>query len=242
MLMESPDPMIRLKELIFCWPKQTVPTLQISDFTVATQERVFLQGPSGSGKTTLLGIIGGILQSNSGKTLVAGSDLTSLSGKKRDSFRVEHIGYIFQMFNLLPYLSVIENVVLPCRFSKHRREKALKNSSSLNEEAARLLYELGMSDPHLISKKVNLLSVGQQQRVAVARALIGSPEILIADEPTSSLDSENQEAFIKLLFRECDTANTTLLFVSHDKSLAPLFDRTVLMSDINQTGSTDLSN
>lgn len=234
--MEKTNAVVQLENVTFTWHKNAAPIIDIAHFNITAKEKIFLQGPSGCGKTTLLGLIGGILKAQSGKISVVGSDINILSDNKRDTFRVEHIGYIFQMFNLLPYLSVIENVILPCHFSNKRREKALRNAKNLHDEAIRLLSELGIGSAGFLSKRVNQLSVGQQQRVAVARALIGNPEIIIADEPTSSLDMENRESFLKLLFRECELFETTLIFVSHDTSLSPLFDRYIKMSDINKTG------
>ncbi|MHC4166937.1 MAG: ATP-binding cassette domain-containing protein [Planctomycetota bacterium] len=138
-----------------------------------------------------------------------------------------NIGFIYQMFNLLPYLSVVENVTLPCRFSRRRVQCIRKQGRTPEAEALRLLRQLNMTDPTLLNRPVTELSVGQQQRVAAARALIGSPEILIADEPTSALDMANQSAFIDLLFEECKVTGATLLFVSHDTSYGSRFDRTM---------------
>ncbi|MCB1725697.1 MAG: ABC transporter ATP-binding protein [Gammaproteobacteria bacterium] len=198
---------------------------------------MFLHGPSGSGKTTLLSLIGGVLRADAGTLRVLGHDLSALSGPRRDRFRADHIGFIFQMFNLIPYLSVVENVILPCRFSRQRRARALRGSQSLETEALRLLGHLDMADPALLRRPVTSLSVGQQQRVAAARALIGAPELLIADEPTSSLDAGRREAFIRLLFDECRQAGSTLVFVSHDAALEPLFDRTVRLSSVNRAAA-----
>jgi putative ABC transport system ATP-binding protein len=141
------------------------------------------------------------------------------------------------MFNLIPYLSVLENVTLTCRFSNKRKQQAIKSGNSLNSEAIRLLAQLDMADDTLIHRPVTELSVGQQQRVATARALIGAPEIVIADEPTSALDSDMRQAFIKLLFQECDAAGSTLLFVSHDRQLESLFERNIALDEINLRGS-----
>lgn len=232
--MITTDSIVQLENVQFAWAKKASPAIDIENFNIRENERVFLQGPSGCGKTTLLGLIGGILKAQSGRISVAGSDIGALSNHKRDAFRVAHIGFIFQMFNLLPYLSVIDNVILPCLFSRRRRKKALQNTKTLQDEAIRLLSQLDLDISRLISQPVNKLSVGQQQRVAVARALIGKPEIIIADEPTSSLDSDNREAFLELLFQECSAFQMTLIFVSHDTSLAHLFDRNIMMSDINK--------
>lgn len=168
-----------------------------------------------------------------GSIRVNGKHIGTLNGAGRDRFRADHVGFIYQMFNLIPYLSVVENVTLPCRFSLRRRERAVARSLSFEAEAMRLLKKLGLDGASVLKKSATELSVGQQQRVAAARALIGTPEILIADEPTSSLDTAHRETFIELLFRECDRENTTLVFVSHDKNLETLFDRTVRLNEIN---------
>ena len=159
--------------------------------------------------------------------------MNGLKGSAKDKFRADHIGFIFQQFNLVPYLSVLENVTLPCHFSKSRQSK----SDNLDAQALHLLNDLGMAEDKLLNKSVTELSVGQQQRVAAARALIGNPEIIIADEPTSALDSDARETFIELLFQECQQSNSTLLFVSHDRSLAKLFDRQIDLTAINRASN-----
>ena len=196
-------------------------------------ERVFIAGPSGGGKSTLLSLVAGVVVPQRGTVMVNGCQLNGLHGAARDRFRADNIGFIYQMFNLIPYLSVVENVTLPCRFSSRRRDRSSARSSGYKNEALRLLKYLGMDEAAVIGKPVTELSVGQQQRVAAARALIGTPDIVIADEPTSSLDADRREAFIRLLFNECDRKNTTIVFVSHDTGLENLFDRTILLSDIN---------
>ncbi|MFO1352638.1 MAG: ATP-binding cassette domain-containing protein [Gammaproteobacteria bacterium] len=208
--------------------------MEIPQFVVQSTEKVFIKGPSGSGKTTLLGLLGGVLDAQGGEVRVLGQALADLRGGARDAFRVDHIGFIFQLFNLLPYLSVVDNVLLPCRFSARRKNRALQRSATLMDEARRLLADLGLAGA-VLSAPVTALSVGQQQRVAVARALIGSPEIVIADEPTSALDADTREAFIRLLFQECREAGSALIFVSHDGALAPYFDRALAMADIALT-------
>lgn len=219
--------MINIKQLNFKWQKQqSNPTLTIASLEIAKGEHVFLHGPSGCGKSTLLSLLAGINRPTSGCLSIFGCELSKLSNSKRDAFRADHIGYIFQNFNLLPYLSPIENVTLGCQFSKQRQKTALINSSSLNKEAARLLNALGLSEQFHLQNVANL-SIGQQQRVAAARAFIGSPELIIADEPTSALDTDNRQAFIKLLFEQAQAANSTLIFVSHDESLQPLFNRNI---------------
>ena len=224
---------IDITEMCFAWREDLEPVLNIEHLQIDRGERVFIEGPSGGGKSTLLSLIAGVVIPQQGTVRVNGCHLNALSGAARDRFRADNIGYIYQMFNLIPYLSVIENVTLPCRFSSLRRDRASARSSGLKAEALRLLNHLGMDEVTVLEKPATELSVGQQQRVAAARALIGAPDILVADEPTSSLDANRREAFIRLLFNECDRKKTTIVFVSHDTGLASLFDRTIRLSDIN---------
>jgi len=232
-------PVIEIADLSFAWKKQAQPVLNIGSLQVTRGERVFLRGPSGSGKSTLLNLLAGVATPQSGMLRVLGQDLTALGSAQRDHFRAHHIGFIFQMFNLIPYLSVIENVTLPCRFSSKRKHKVLAQADSLEHEAIRLLDHLDMAHADVLHKPVNELSVGQQQRVAAARALIGAPELVIADEPTSSLDADRRTAFIDLLFRECGSANATLIFVSHDNSLQAPFERTIEFDQLNSAARAD---
>ena len=227
------NPVIKISDLHFAWKKQAQPVLDIESLQVNEGERVFLRGPSGSGKSTLLSLLAAVTAPQSGDLKVLGQDLKKLGHAKRDQFRADHIGFIFQMFNLIPYLSVVENVTLPCRFSRKRKHKVLAQSDSLEQEAIRLLGHLDMAHDDVLHKPVNELSVGQQQRVAAARALMGAPELVIADEPTSSLDADRRAAFIDLLFRECDSANATLIFVSHDNSLQSPFGCTIEFNQLN---------
>lgn len=235
--MVEETPVIEIADLSFSWKKQAKPVLDIPLLQINRGERVFLRGPSGSGKSTLLNLLAGVTQPQSGMLKVLGQDLNTLGGAQRDHFRAHHIGFIFQMFNLIPYLSVVENVTLPCRFSDRRRHKVLAQADSLEHEAIRLLDHLDMAQDDVLHKPVNELSVGQQQRVAAARALIGAPELVIADEPTSSLDADRRTAFIDLLFRECDNARATLIFVSHDNSLQAPFGRTIEFHELNSAAS-----
>lgn len=221
---------IDIEELAFAWDADR-PVLDIPRFEMRRSERVFLRGPSGSGKSTLLGIVSGVLAARRGKVRVLGEDLGSLSGGRRDAFRAAHIGLVFQMFNLLPYLSVIDNVLLPARFSPVRRERARPDPAS---EARRLLDELGIATTRSRARPVTELSIGQQQRVAVARALLGRPELVIADEPTSALDSDARDRFLRLLMAECSATGAALLFVSHDTALGGLFDRQLSMNEVNR--------
>lgn len=227
-----PDALIELNDLGFAWPGQAE-LLDIPAFRLQRGESLFLKGPSGSGKTTLLGLLGGVQKPGRGSLKLLGQELAKLSSGARDRFRVDHTGYIFQQFNLLPFLSVRENVELPCRFSRSRARRASERHGSVDAAAALLLEHLGLK-AELLERRADSLSIGQQQRVAAARALIGQPELVIADEPTSALDHDAREAFLQLLFAECRAAGASLLFVSHDQSLAPLFDRSVSLAELNR--------
>ena len=228
--------LIELSDLSFSWPGQPV-LLDIPAFRLEPGETLFLKGPSGSGKTTLLGLLGGVQKANRGTIRLLGQALSELGSGARDRFRVDHTGYIFQQFNLLPFLSVRENVELPCHFSTLRASRAVQRHGSVDNAARTLLAHLSLKDPALLERRADSLSIGQQQRVAAARALIGQPELVIADEPTSALDADAREAFIQLLFAECREAGASLLFVSHDQSLAPLFDRNLSLSELNRAAT-----
>lgn len=225
---------IELRQLRFAYGGAPVPVLDIAGFNMRSGERVFLHGASGSGKSTLLGLLGGVLEPQQGTLAVLGRELRQLRAAQRDQLRADHIGFIFQMFNLLPYLSVVDNVLLSVRFSASRAARALQRSPSLEAEARRLLRALGLEDEALLQRNSAQLSQGQQQRVAAARALLGNPSLIIADEPTSSLDADARGHFLALLLKECAHSGAAVLFVSHDRSLSAHFDRSVAMQDINQ--------
>ena len=227
--MASSEPLVLLRDVRFRWPRAAEDSLHIPHFTLAPGERVFVRGPSGSGKSTLLSLIAGILLPREGQVRFMGRDWAALSGARRDGFRADHIGYVFQQFNLLPYLSVLDNALLGVRFSSVRAQRA----SDAKREAERLLERAGLP-PTLWSRKATELSVGQQQRVAAVRALLGRPELVIADEPTSALDESLRDAFMQVLTEDCAEAGSALLFVSHDPRLAAGFDRSV---DIASLGS-----
>ena len=213
----------------FRWPGRAGFSLTVPRLSVARGESVLLLGESGSGKSTLLSLICGTILPDSGKVIIAGTDTTTLSGGARDRFRAEQIGVIFQQFNLLPFGSVMDNILLPLRFAPARRKRA----GNAAAEAAELCAALGLPKD-TVAAKATALSVGQQQRVAVARALIGQPPLIIADEPTSALDANSQAAFLDLLFSQINAHNTSLLMVSHDPRLGERFDRVIRMEDIAQ--------
>lgn len=220
---------IELSELRYRWPKQARDALFIPQLQVQQGEHVFIKGASGSGKTTLLNLLAGILSPTAGSIRLLGQALERLSGARRDRLRADHMGVIFQQFNLLPYLSVRENIQLPCEFSKKRRRQA----ADLNASTTHLLQHLGFATD-LGQRNVSDLSVGQQQRVAVARALMGSPELIIADEPTSALDTDMRDSFLKLLFQQAEAQHSTIVFVSHDPYIAPYFPRVIDLNELNQ--------
>jgi putative ABC transport system ATP-binding protein len=219
-----------LQQLRYRWPGAGDDILQIDALTLAPGETVFLRGPSGCGKSTLLSLAAGVLLPGAGRLRLLGQDWAALGAGARDRFRADHLGYIFQQFNLLPYLSVIDNVRLPLRFSRRRAARAAAAGANTAEQ---LLARSGLPAP-LWHQPASALSVGQQQRVAAARALIGAPEVVIADEPTSALDEELREAFMTLLLQSCAAAGSALLFVSHDLRLASRFDRMISLPQINR--------
>ena len=221
---------LKLKDVDYSWPGTTGFGLSVPAFDLKSGETVLLLGESGSGKSTLLSLICGTVLAQTGLVSVSGKDISSLSAGKRDRFRAEQIGLIFQQFNLLPYASVLDNILLPLRFAPERRSRLTVPT----EEAGRLCKDLDLP-ADVMNARAGTLSVGQQQRVAAARALIGQPPLIIADEPTSALDAATQSTFLELLFAQSRGHGTTLLMVSHDARLANQFDRVVQMSDISQT-------
>ncbi len=222
---------IQVSDINFSWKGQQPFSIEIEKFSVKSGEKILLIGPSGSGKSTFLSLLCGIVAPDKGQIHVLEKDLTKLSGAQKDLFRAENFGIIFQMFNLLPYGSILDNVCLPLSFAKNRRNKVLK-TGDIQNEATRLLKRLGLPPEKTSKKSAATLSVGQQQRVAAARALIGAPAIIIADEPTSSLDKDHQDNFLNLLSEETEKANSTLMMVSHDESLASHFDKVLSIKDI----------
>jgi putative ABC transport system ATP-binding protein len=229
---------IELRDVRYAWPGAATDCLAIDTLSVAAGRTLFLHGPSGGGKSTLLGLLAGVLLPSRGSVSLLGTCWSDLSGARRDAFRADHVGYIFQQFNLLPYLSVLDNVLLPCRFSALRRERATHDAGTPAASAQQLLQRVGLA-PALWARPAAQLSVGQQQRVAAARALIGRPEVLIADEPTSALDADRREGFMALLLEACRAAGSTLVFVSHDERLAARFDERLSLATVNHATSAE---
>ncbi len=217
---------LSLHGLRYRWPGAAADTLAIDDLSLLPGDTVFLRGPSGCGKSTLLSLAAGVVLPDAGEAQLLGQNWASLGASARDRHRAAHLGYIFQQFNLLPYLSVLDNVRLPLRFSPARARRA-------GPGAAEALLERTGLPSTLWGQRADRLSVGQQQRVAAARALIGAPEVVIADEPTSALDEPLREAFMDLLLDSCAQAGSALLFVSHDARLAERFARVVDLPTLN---------
>lgn len=226
-------PAVSAQNLIYAWPGSNL-LLDIAHFEIAAGERVFLRGASGSGKSTLLGLISGVLAPQAGDLHVLGEDMARAKSAARDRLRAADLGVIFQMFNLLPFLDVVSNVKLACQFSKARRARI---DGSVEAAARALLARLGLEDEALLKRKTGALSVGQQQRVAVARALLGGPKLVIADEPTSALNSQARAQFMSLLQGEVTRTGAALLMVSHDGSLASGFDRSLDLADLMRAGA-----
>ncbi len=227
-------PLLALQSVRFGWNAGAQAVIQIEELAVQAGESVMIVGPSGSGKSTLLALIAGVAVAQAGSVQVLGRDLKTMSAQARDKLRADEMGLVFQQFNLVPYLSALDNVMLPCQFSSQRRSRVISSGAGLRGEALRLLNALELDKETVSGRTAVELSLGQQQRVAVARALIGNPSLLIADEPTSALDEDARKRFLNLLFAQCKANGTTLVFVTHDHRLAELFDRTIMLSDINR--------
>ena len=221
------ESIIKIESLNFYWSKKSNFKIFVPSLEIKKGEKVLLLGESGSGKTTLLSLICGFLNPLSGSISINGNTINKLSSKTKDEYRADNIGIIFQQFNLLPYANVVDNVLLPLYFSQARS----KNIVNKRAAALELFKQLRLPDD-IAQYRASNLSVGQQQRVAVARALIGNPSLIIADEPTSSIDTNAQQLFLDLMFKQISENNSTLLMVSHDKSLSNRFDRQININEI----------
>jgi len=219
--------MVKVEGLTYTWPQQQKPCLNGLNFSAEAGEKVFVVGASGSGKSTFLNLLAGILRPQRGRIFIGGTELNNLSARELDRFRARHIGLIFQQFNLIPYLDVATNIRLAVHFGAGNRLE--------DARVAALLEELQL-DPALATRSASELSVGQQQRVAVARALVNQPRVIIADEPTSALDADSQDAFIQLLRKVSSDSGATVIFVSHDRRLSEHFDRVVELRALQSNG------
>ncbi|MBQ1763338.1 MAG: ATP-binding cassette domain-containing protein [Aquincola sp.] len=226
------EPLVHCQSLRFRWPGAAHDTLAIDHFEVQAGSTLFLHGPSGCGKSTLLSVLAGVLQPQAGRVTMQGQAWSDLPAGRRDQRRADLVGYVFQQFNLLPYLSVLDNVLLPCRFSAVRRQAAGDAPA-----AARALLQRMDLPPALWTREPTALSVGQQQRVAAARALIGRPALVIADEPTSALDEDLRERFVDVLLQACADAGSAIVFVSHDQRLAGRFGQRASLPALNRAAA-----
>jgi putative ABC transport system ATP-binding protein len=205
-------PAVELKNLRYQWPGQAF-VLEIPALRLAAGQHLFVRGASGSGKTTLLNLLCGVLTLQQGEIWLGAQQLQPNKAAVRDRIRAQQIGVVFQQLNLIPYLSVLDNVLLGQAFSGKAADQA----------RGRMLLAALQLPQSLWQEPAARLSVGQQQRVAIARALLGKPTLLIADEPTSALDADNRDAFMRVLLQEAGEAGSTVIFVSHDKALAQYF-------------------
>jgi len=192
-------------------------SLNIKEFKLNKSDSILIYGESGLGKSTFLNLLSGTISPQKGNIDILGENISNTSSSIKDRIRGDHFGIIFQTFNLLPYASVKNNILLGKAYS------SIKQSKSNNDEIKELMNKLSLNYEDLINRKAYELSIGQQQRVAVARALIGKPEIILADEPTSALDKSNQKEFINLLFKSLDDNEQGLIMVSHDHKLSNKF-------------------
>jgi len=223
---------IEIKQMAFSWAKQHNPIIEIEHWQLAIGQSVFLYGPSGSGKSTLLNLLSGILVPQRGEINLLGQTFSLLSNRQRDNFRAANIGVIFQQFNLIPYLSVADNIRIAVKFAQKKKPDLIVHE----DDMAELLEHLSLSTD-LLNQTASQLSVGQQQRVAIARALIHKPGLLIADEPTSALDSDSRNGFLKLFLEAAEKYQSSVIFVSHDRTLSDYFEQQININQFNQVSS-----
>ena len=223
---------VRIDNLRFRWRADGDDVLDIPELAASRGEHLFVEGPSGCGKSTLLALVGGVAVPDHGDVEILGQSLGKLGARGRDRLRANHVGFVFQLFNLVPYLSTLNNVTLPCRFSKLRQQRARDADGREQAQAERLLASLDLPLASVRDRPVTELSIGQQQRVAAARALMGSPEIIIADEPTSALDLSVQAQMVDLLRDLQRNHDLAYLFISHDlKVVRALAHELIVMKD-----------
>lgn len=227
----TPNPIAAVSGLRYSYPGRTDAALSLDRLEVRPGEALLLHGPSGCGKSTLLSLLAGILRAQAGAVRLLGVDWADIPAQGRDSRRADHIGYLFQQFNLLGWMSALDNVMLGCTFSRRRTAQARAHASDLRSAAASALELMQLPSARWSALGAHL-SVGEQQRVAAARALIGSPELVLADEPTSALDETLRDRFIQNLLEASALTGSALLVVSHDRALAEHFPSVLHWPDI----------
>ena len=220
---------LEINNLKFFWAINEDFKIKINNFKIKKNEKVLLLGKSGSGKSTLLNLISGIIKPVSGSIKVESKELSLLSSSQLDNFRAENVGVIFQQFNLLNFISPIDNILLPCHFTNFKN----KNYKFFKERALSLGEKLNLDQKLLTKKNSNKLSVGQQQRISILRAVINMPKIILADEPTSALDQSNQDLFLEMLFGICHDEKVSLIMVSHDERLKSKFDKSYYIESLS---------
>lgn len=218
--------LMTLADIIYPFSEKNM--FRLDNLTIDQGEHNLILGPSGCGKSTLLNLISGSIAPKQGKIEVLGQDITKLKPSRKDKFRADHMGIIFQQFNLLPFADVYTNIALATKFSKVRQN----NITDIHREITQLLEDLNLSADEILDKKAVALSVGQQQRVAVARALLGKPQIILADEPTSALDAAAADRFMKLVFKNAEAVGATIIMVSHNRGFVPFFSRVIELTEI----------
>ena len=221
---------ISLSHLGYSYPGDQYPVLNIPAWRVERNEHVFLQGESGSGKSTLLSLLAGLSIPTQGSLKILGDDIAKQSARQRDRFRATNLGVVFQQFNLIPYLSALDNILLAARFGS-------PTTAGARQRATTLLERMNLQST-LHHRPASQMSIGQQQRVAIVRALINNPSLLLVDEPTSALDHANRDAFLALLFDVLSDQECAMVFVSHDPTLGASFDTQVKISELNHVGAT----
>ncbi|MEO1549812.1 MAG: ABC transporter ATP-binding protein [Pseudomonadota bacterium] len=220
----TPAPVIAFRDLRFSYGAGAF-GLAIEALTIAPHSRVAIVGPSGTGKTTMLNLLSGLDVPQAGHVQVAGTALETLGDAARRRFRLQNLGFVFQRFELVSYLSVLENILYPYRLSP-----ALRLTNDVRLRAQDLARSVGLDDK--LSAKPAALSQGEQQRVAVCRALVTTPKLVLADEATGNLDPANKTLILDLLFEQVAKADATLVAVTHDHGLLPRFDRVIDFADL----------
>ncbi len=220
--------MINLKNIEMTYDDNgtKINALKVKSIKVDDGEKVAFIGSSGCGKTTLFNLISGMITPTKGNVLVEDTDITTLTESERDLFRANHIGYIFQDFNLFPDFTVLQNVVLPMSFSKRYKKEEME------KEALNMLKRVGLDNKK--DQKVKTLSGGERQRVAIARAIVNKPNVILADEPTGNLDFKNGAKIMDLIIQIAKEEKATLLVITHNNSQLDLFDRSINIEELNE--------